>query len=222
MKEKKPWYVRFTEFGWEKNLNIPGWCTPLIVLILFILVFAISFGIAKNKPIEKSYEEASDIEFKTYVNETLEKIFQTTIDEDNRIILAEIPDVILKYDIRRTEQGIELYYLLNKEKIIENYELETGKTSIFNYSDSEDKFEMNIQISSDFKDITKTSSIEILTREEYKEKYPRIELVNNTIEIMLATILGIMLLYILCIILSIGPAIATFIWRRKQKKAKLS
>jgi len=222
MKEKKPWYVRFTEFAWENNINIPGWCTPLIILALLILIYAISFGIAKNKPIEKSYEEAYDIEFKTYVNKTLEEISQTTIDEENRIILAEIPDVVLIYDIRKTEQGIELNYLLDKEKVISNYQLETGKVPMSSYSDPDNRFEMNILISSDFKDITKDSSIEIPTRDVYEEKYPRIELVTNTTLSMLATILGFVVLYVLCVILSIGPAIATFIWRRKKKKAELS
>lgn len=222
MKEKKPWYVRFTEVMWENNSRVAGWCVPLIVLVLFILIFVISFNIAKNKPIEKSYEEAYDIEFKTYVNETLEEIFQTTIDGENRIILAEIPDIVLKYDIRRTEQGIELYYLLDKEKIIANYEIEYDKTPIFLYSDSEDKFEMNIQISSDFKEFAKTCSIEIPTRDDYEKLYPRQALVENTIYIALAMILGLIALFIIFMILSIVPAIGTFIWRRKQKKNNLS
>jgi len=222
MKEKKPWYVRLTEVMWENNSRVAGWCTPLIVLLLLILIYVISFNIAKNKPIEKSYEEAYDIEFKTYVNGTLDEIFRTTIDEENRVILAEIPEIVLKYDIRRTEQGIELYYLLDKEEIITNYELETGKKPIFSYSDSEKKFEMNIQISSDFKEVTKTYSIEIPTRDDYKELYPRQALVENTAYTALVMVFGLFALLILFGVLSIGPAIGTFIWRRKQKKNNLS
>lgn len=217
MKENKPWYVRLTEFAWGNNPSSGLWST-LIALILVILVFAISFSIAKNKPIEESYEEAYDVEFKTYVNETLEEISQTMIDEEYRIILAEIPDVVLEYDIIKTEEGIELNYLLDKEKVISNYQLETGKAPMFSYSDSEKRFEMNILISSDFKDITKTSSIEIPTRDVYEEVYPRIALTKNTIQIALVILLGAMALGVLCAILSIGPAIATFVWRRKQKK----
>ena len=222
MKEKKPWYVRLTEFLWENDSKYAGCGTPLIVLILLILISVISFNIAKNKPIEKSYEEAYDIEFKTYVNEILEEIFQTTVDEENRIILAEIPDVVLKYDISRTEQGIQLNYSLDKEKVISNYQTETGKAPIFSYSDIEDKFEMNIHISKDFKDVTKTYSIEIPTRDDYENTYPRLALLENTA--FIAFKIGVLLItaLVLLTILSIAPAIATCVWRRKQKKVKLS
>ena len=127
MKENKPWYVRFTNFVWGNEPKYGPIPSVLAPIIIGILVFIISYGIAKNVPIEP-YEEVHDVNFKTYVNEVLEEVSKSLIDGENRVILKEIPENVLEYDIRRTEQGIELSCLLDKEKVISDYYLETGKT----------------------------------------------------------------------------------------------
>lgn len=113
MKEKKPWYVRLTEFTWEKQLNIPGWCATLVAVILFAVIFAICFNMAKS--------EAS--------------------------VLCE----------------------------------------------------------------AYTGTLEV-------EEYARQALTNKVIENLFEVVVGMISLYILCVILSIGPAIATHVWRKKQKR----
>lgn len=117
MKEKKPWYVRVTEFCWEKDMNIPGWCATLVAIVLFVIIFAICFNVAK------------------------------------------------------TETNV----------LCESY----------------------------------TGVLEV-------EEYARQVLANKVIENLFEVIVGMIFLYILCVILSIGPAIATYVWRKKQKKEKLS
>lgn len=113
MKEKKPWYVRLTEFLWEKDMKIPGWCTFLMCVVIFAVIFAICFNTAKI--------EAN--------------------------VLCE----------------------------------------------------------------TYTGTLEI-------EEYARQVLANKLIENLFEVVVGMIAIYILCVILSIGPAIATYVWRKKQKR----
>ena len=113
MKEKKPWYVRLTEFAWEKDMNVPGWCTFLLCIVLFAVVFAICFNIAK------------------------------------------------------TETNV----------LCESY----------------------------------TGALEV-------EEYGRQVLTNKVIDKLFTVVIGMITLYLGCVILSIGPAIATHIWRKKQKR----
>ena len=49
------------------------------------------------------------------------------------------------------------------------------------------------------------------------EEYARQVLTNKVIENLFEVVVGMIAIYILCVILSIGPAIATHVWRKKQK-----
>lgn len=113
MKEKKPWYVWVTEVAWEKEIKVPGWCTFLMIIVAFAVIFTICFNFAK------------------------------------------------------TETNV----------LCESY----------------------------------TGVLEI-------EEYARQVLANKIVEKLFNVAIGIVTLYLGAIILSIGPAIATFVWRRKRKK----
>ena len=84
MKEKKPWYVRLTEFLWEKQLNIPGWCATLVAVILFAVIFAICFNMAKSETnvLCESYTgvlEVGEYARQTLTNKVIEKLFTVVI-----------------------------------------------------------------------------------------------------------------------------------------------
>lgn len=207
MKDNKPWYVRFTDFicGLASRKTI-----ILLTIIAIAILLAIAYGIAKQQQI-KPYEEACDVKFKTYVNNMLQEISEKIIDKEDGITLGKIPDVDSEYDIKRTENGIEILISLDKEKVISKYKLETNQEPFGSYDESDQKFRMKVQISNDFEDIETTSFVNVGSYEEYEKYYLTLELMLNTLFIF-ATFIGLLSAITLLIL------VISIFWKRKNTK----
>ena len=207
-----PWCVRYCE--WVEKVLF-GKPLKIILILTFILASVISYGILKNKSVT-SYEELYDIEFKNYINTKLEEISNIVIDEGIGIKVEQIPQTVIEYDISWREEGVEFGYVLNTEKIISEYFLETEKTPTSSYL--EEEFRMDVQMSKDFKNINKKSSIEFpaMTKEEYQKEYPKRivkeALLNGAMAVFMIIVASIPILFV-----SIFPAFASEKWIEKHE-----
>lgn len=214
--KKTPWYVRTSDYFFKKDKQITR--IMIIVAILgYILGSVISYVVLKNSPM-KPYEETYDTEFKSYVNEKLENIAFEVIDENTGIKHDKLHEFVSNYSIKFAGQGIVFNYSLDKEQTISDYHLETGKKPIFSYSNSEEEFNMTIEISEDFEIISKESSLEITqTREEYELLYPRRILADAFLLCGGLIEIAILSFYLVFLSPIVVIQVNAEIWKRKHK-----
>lgn len=209
MEKECPWYVRFNNY----MFNRPTKKFKLILSLSILLVIAVSAYLFYAFGPRQTYEEIYDIQFNNYINDNFKEVTDIVIEEGKNIQLNKIPDTVLEYEIKYTEQGIKFNYSLDNEKIISNYYSETSKMP--KESEYEKEMEMNIELSKDFKIISETSSLSsIPTHEEYKRA-------EQLSWILISTAFGMSIIFpifFVWLFLGLGACISTIIWRRKQTK----
>lgn len=197
-KQKKPWYVRVSDYYEEKYEHIKR-IAIIIPILAYILGSVISYGVLKNKPMTP-YEEKYDVEFINYVNEKLENIA-------SKITIGE-------------KTGIRVFtYYLDKEQTISDYYSETGKEPILSYIDSEEEFGMKIELSEDFEVLSKEPLLQIPeTRDEYEHLYTRRILPDAFILCGLLVVAAILVFYLVFMLLILWPVYAfAGLWKLKHK-----
>lgn len=86
-KQKKPWYVRVSNYFYKKDRLIAR-IIIILAILAYILGSAISYGVLKNK-LMTPYDETYDIEFQNYLNENREDYEQ--LDLKRIFLLAFVP-----------------------------------------------------------------------------------------------------------------------------------
>lgn len=212
-RQKKPWYVRFSNY-YDKKYKFIKRIAIILSILAYIIGSVISYGVLKSKPMT-SYEEEYDVEFKNYVNKKLENVASEVVDENTGINHKKLREKVSKYNIEYVEQGEVFTYYLDTEQTISDYRSETGKEPILSYMDSEEEFGMKVELSDNFEVVFKESFLQISeTREEYEQLYPRRILLG---EFMLdGLLIGGAILGIYSIFMFLIPTYA-YLWKKSTK-----
>jgi len=168
MKEKKPWYVRCSDFILRVVTNKKVLFSYLIVANIW-LIFAVKTCNYLEKEYLLPFEERTNFEFMVYADFILEDISVMVIEEGEELRLEHIPFTVSEYNVNYTKDVIEFWYCLDKEETISQYRMITGKEPY--EIPKEVKLEKTIWMTDEFQIVYETSLFDnIPSREEYTYK----------------------------------------------------
>ena len=168
MKENKPWYARCANFILKLVTNKKFLISYIIVGNIWLILSMSMCNFVKNE-YSRPYEEQTNFEFFRYADFILEDIAIMVIEEGVELRLHHIPDTVAEYNVNYAKDVIEFTYCLDKEEIISQYKLITGKEP---YEILEDKkLEKTIWLTEEFDIAFETSLFDnIPSKEEYYYK----------------------------------------------------
>ena len=212
MKEKKPWYARCADFILRAVTNKKVIIIFLCVTIIWLIASISMFNFLKNEYF-LPYEEKTNFQFYVYADFILEDISIMVIEEGVELRLEHIPYTVSEYNVNYTKNGIEFWYCLDKEEIISQYKMITGKE--LNEIPEDERLEKTIWMADEFYINYETSLFDnIPSREEYH--YKQIQAIK-VISVFVAVYLILSLGFILLLVINF-TVIAKKKWQEKQNQ----
>ena len=126
MEEKKSRFVRCIN-GILKVVTNKKFLISYIIAGNIWLILSISLCNYLRNECSLTYEEQTNFEFFRYVDFILEDISVMVIEEGVELRLHHVPDTVAEYNVNYANDGIEFTYCLDKEEIISQYKMITGK-----------------------------------------------------------------------------------------------
>lgn len=196
MEEKKSLFVRCIN-GILKVVTNKKVLTIYMIVANIWLIFAVITCNYLEKEYLLPFEERTNFEFMAYADFILEDISIMVIEEGEELRLEHVPYTVSEYTINYTNNVIEFWYCLDKEEIISQYKMITGKEP---YEIPEDKeLEKTIWMTDEFQIVYETSLFDnIPPREVYTYKQ-NIAIAVDTIlrDVFLILALGFILLLVI-------------------------
>ena len=196
MKEKKPWYVRCSDFISRVATNNKILIIYLIVGNIWLILSMITCSYLQKEYL-LPFEERTNFEFMVYADFILEDISVMVIEEGVELRLHHIPNTVAEYNVNYANDGIEFTYCLDKEEIISQYKMITGKEPY--EIPEETKLEKKIWLTDKFQIVYETSLFDnIPPKEEYTYKQ-KIAIAVDTIlkDVFFILALGLVLLLVI-------------------------
>lgn len=196
MKENKTWYARCINTILRVVTNKKFLISYIIAGNIWLILSISMCNYLKNE-CSLPYEEQTNFEFFRYADFILEDISVMVIEEGVELRLHHIPNTVAEYNVNYSNDEIEFTYCLDKEEIISQYKMITGKEPY--EIPEETKLEKTLWITDDFYINYQTSLFDnIPSKEEYYYKQMIAKVVDTVIRsvYLLLSILFILILVV--------------------------
>lgn len=200
MKENKTWYVRCINTILRVVTNKKFLISYIIAGNIWLILSISMCNYLKNE-CSLPYEEQTNFEFFRYADFILEDISVMVIEEGVELRLHHIPNTVAEYNVNYANHGIEFTYCLDKEEIISQYKMITGKEP-YEIPD-ETKLEKKLWMTDDFFINYQTSLFDnIPSKEEYHFRQMNVSVAYLVIRNMylILCLLFVLILVINCVV----------------------